>query len=268
MSRRAPVAGTQASVSRLEHLEPDELLALVVGRRWFSATGGTPESALLSTLVHGDDELELGLVEVRFADGDARTYLVALGHGGGEALEDLPALARLLALAGVDSPCASVRPAGTDQSNSAVVVDESVVLKVYRRIEPGPAVEAELLRGLEAFGSAPRLLGAIEHAAGGRRTTLAIATEYVPAAGDGWDLATAALAHGDAAWLPLRARLLGEVTGAMHAALAAAADCRDRTPRARPGRALRPRRRDRVGARRPRGRARRSTRRTAARTRP
>ena len=51
MSRRAPVAGAQAGVSRLEHLEPDELLALVVGRRWFSASGGTPESALLTTSI-------------------------------------------------------------------------------------------------------------------------------------------------------------------------------------------------------------------------
>ena len=59
-----------------------------------------------------DDELELGLVEVRFADGEPGTYLVALGRGGGEALEDLPALARLLALAGVDSPCATSVPRG------------------------------------------------------------------------------------------------------------------------------------------------------------
>ena len=155
VSRRAPVAGRRPACSRLERLEPDELLALVVGRRWFSASGGTPERALLTTT--STATTSWSSVSWRCASQTATPGRTS-SHSATAASrrsEDLPALARLLALAGVDSPCASVRPAGTDQSNSAVVVDESVVLKVYRRIEPGPAVEDGAARGLEALRLRP-----------------------------------------------------------------------------------------------------------------
>ena len=49
-------------------------------------------------------------------------------------------------------------------------------------------------------------------------------TDYVSALGDGWELAAADSSRGDPGWLPERARRLGEVTGAMHAALAAVAE--------------------------------------------
>ena len=115
-----------------------------------------------------------------------------------------------------------VRPAGLDQTNSAVVVDGAYVLKLYRRVEDGPAVEPELLQALErgGFDAAPRLRGRIDH--GG--ATLAIVTDYVPSLGDGWALAASGLVAGDPGWLPDRSRRLGEMTGAMHAALAAATE--------------------------------------------
>jgi maltokinase len=220
--RSSTLIGPEGRVTRLEELPPTELLALVTGRRWFSATGHAPAGAAVAAVVHAEPELELALVEISFADGAAATYLVALGPGGTNALDDRRALHRLLRLAGIETPCETVRPAGLDQSNSAVIVDDALVLKLYRRIEDGPAVEAELLEALEQAGfvSAPRLRGRLDH--GG--ATLAIVTDYVPALGDGWDLTAAALAAGDAAWLPQRARRLGEVTGEMHAALAAATE--------------------------------------------
>ena len=90
----------------------------------------------------------------------ARTSSRSVARGE-DALGDPAALRRLLALAGVESPCTDVRPAGLDQTNSAAVVDDAYVLKLYRRIEDGPAVEAELLDALErgGFDSAPRLRG-------------------------------------------------------------------------------------------------------------
>ena len=83
-----------------------------------------------------------------------------------------------------------------------------------------------MLRVLEAagFDSAPRLLGAIEHDREPLEATLAVLTEYVPSAGGGWELALASLEADDLDWLPARARRLGEVTGSMHAALAASSD--------------------------------------------
>src|SRR6185436_19386675 len=127
--------------------------------------------------------------------------LVALDAGGEDALGDRTAVRRLLALCGVDTPCEAVRPAG-EQTNSAAVVDDAYLLKLYRRIEAGPGVEAELLDALEqeGFGSAPRLRGRLDH----RGATLAIVTDYVPALGDGWQLASAGLAAGDPWWLPER----------------------------------------------------------------
>jgi maltokinase len=223
----APVLGEDAGgTGRLARLAPDALLGLLRGRRWFRALEHPAAGARVSAVLHAEAELELTLVEVRFTDGQSGLYLVALGAGGEDAMTDLDALRRLTQLAGVETPCLAVRAAGVEQSNTAVVLDESVVLKLYRHIEPGPGIEAELLRGLQAagFASSPRLLGVLDDDRSGLDATLAIVTEYVPSEGDGWELALSSLAAGDAEWLPSRAHRLGEVTGAMHAALAAATD--------------------------------------------
>ena len=216
-------------MSRLEDLGSDGLLELLVGRRWFAAEGRRePERAQLERIVHADDVLEIALVDVRFADGAQSTYVVAVGSRGEDAFEHRPALARLVALAGAETPCATARVVGVEQSNSSVVLDESIVLKLYRRLEEGPSPEVELLRALEeaGFKSAPRLRGVFDDTGGRLEATVAIVTEYVPAAGGGWELTLAALATGDTGWLPARAARLGEVTGSMHASLAAASDPR------------------------------------------
>jgi trehalose synthase-fused probable maltokinase len=111
---------------------------------------------------------------------------------------------------------------GVEQSNSSVVVDELHVLKLYRRLEAGPNPELEMLRvlGARGFAHAPPLQGEIEHREAPIEATLALVAGYVPSRGGGWELALASLGN-DREWLPNRARRLGEVTGAMHAALAA-----------------------------------------------
>ena len=126
------------------------------------------------------------------------------GRGNDDAITHLPALARLVALAGDETPCTSSRVIGVEQSNSSVVIDESVVLKLYRRLEAGPSPEVELLRALEeaGFDSAPRLLGAIEHDREPLEATLAVVTEHVPSAGGGWELTLASLEADDLDWLP------------------------------------------------------------------
>ena len=211
-------------MTRLDHLDSDALLALLSGRRWFPAIGLSPESARVSHLVHADRELEIALVDVGFAGNVWRTYVLAVGQGCEEAIEHPPALARLAELAGVTTTCKSTRVIGVEQSNSSAVLDESFVLKLYRRVETGPSPEVELLRALEesGFSSAPRVRGVIEYSRDELVATLAVVTDFVPSSGGGWELALASLASGDADWLPTRARRLGEVTGSMHAALAAA----------------------------------------------
>ena len=107
------------------------------------------------------------------------TYLVALGRTRRDALERPARLSPPARARGVRSPCAYVRPAGLDQTNSAVVVDEAYVLKLYRRIEDGPAVEAELLEVLERVGF-DSALSAARPRSTTAGATLAIVTEYVP----------------------------------------------------------------------------------------
>jgi predicted trehalose synthase len=155
----------------------------------------------------------------------ARTYLLALGPDGQDAFEHLPALTRLALLAGIETPCASARAISGEQSNSSIVLDENVVLKLYRRIESGHSPEVELLRALEGagFAAAPRLRGSIARMVGSSEVTLAVGIDYVRSDGDGWELALASFAD-DPGWLPERARMLGEMTGSMHSALASSSD--------------------------------------------
>ena len=57
----------------------------------------------------------------------------------------------------------SIRAIGAEQSNSSVVMDEAVILKLFRRVEPGPNPELELTRLLtaEGFESIPAQVGEI-----------------------------------------------------------------------------------------------------------
>jgi maltokinase len=113
------------------------------------------------------------------------------------------------------------RPMGVEQSNTSVVLDDRLVLKLYRRLEPGTNPELELLRFLteHGFANIAALEGWAELEGRPMDATLAILQRFVRSRGDGWELALATLAD-DPGWLPARAARLGEVTAAMHTALA------------------------------------------------
>ena len=115
----------------------------------------------------------------------------------------------------------SIRPMGADQSNSSLVLDEGLALKLYRRIEPGLNAELEILRFLtdRGFGHIAALDGYVSYEGKPLEATLALLQRFVPAQGDGWQLARETLAS-DPGWLPARARRLGEVTALLHNALA------------------------------------------------
>jgi maltokinase len=115
----------------------------------------------------------------------------------------------------------TLRPMGVEQSNSSVVLDEELVLKLYRRIEPGMNPELEILRFLteRAFEHIAALEGYASYEGRPLEATLAILQRFVPAHGDGWTLALEKLAA-EPGWLPEHARRLGEVTALLHNALA------------------------------------------------
>jgi maltokinase len=113
-----------------------------------------------------------------------------------------------------------VRPVGVEQSNSSVVFGEELILKAFRRVEPGINPELELLRFLSARGFphiAP-LAGWYEVEGRLIDATLGILQEYLAGARDGWELTLDELASDPDTMLD-RLQALGAVIGEMHRAL-------------------------------------------------
>jgi predicted trehalose synthase len=120
-----------------------------------------------------------------------------------------------------------VRPVGVEQSNSSVVFGESLILKVFRRLEPGVNPELELLRFLSTrqFPHIAPLAGWYEYAGRLVDATLGTLQEYLTGARDGWTLCLDDLEG----FIP-RARDLGVVTGELHTALGSDAGDPDFAP--------------------------------------
>ncbi len=205
--------------------------------------------------------LVLALVEAVFASGTHETYQVPLGlrpsseawdervimeHDGRTVYDGLadPALGReLLHRMRSDSEVTvpdgvlrfrwaesagrglggtvDVRPVGVEQSNSSIVFGDELILKAFRRVEPGENPELELLRFLSTrgFPNIAPLAGWYEFEGRLVDATLGILQEYLDGARDGWELALDELSSDPEALLG-RLRSLGEVTGDMHTVLA------------------------------------------------
>jgi maltokinase len=209
----------------------------------------------------GDDAaLGIGLVEIRYQSGTQDIYQLFLGvrPAGGDpasrvtragpkeiyeafdqpggcgpqilslmqqrAVLDASGASRLAFFrteADIPLPTSPPRPIGADQSNSAVVFDDEVILKVYRRPEPGVSPELEMLRFLSdrEFGNVPELLGWYERGGEPMEATLGVLLRYVPNTRDGFTVTLDALGTDPESVFPLLHRL-GEITGAMHSVLA------------------------------------------------
>jgi len=115
-----------------------------------------------------------------------------------------------------------VRALSGEQSNTSLVYDEQVVLKVFRRLAAGTNPELEMLRFLSERGceNIPELLGWFEHRGERIDATLGIAVRHVAEARDGWRLALDALVAGEGETLMASLTELGAVTGRMHTLLA------------------------------------------------
>ena len=113
------------------------------------------------------------------------------------------------------------RSVGVEQSNTSVVFGEELILKAYRRVEPGINPELELLRFLTARGypNIAALHGWYEYSGPLMDATLGVLQQFVPGARDGWEIALDELGRDPEAFLA-RLRRLGEVTGELHSALA------------------------------------------------
>jgi maltokinase len=78
-----------------------------------------------------------------------------------------------------------------EQSNTSLVFGEESILKVFRRLSPGPNPDLEVTTALHRLGSTQvaEPLGWIETRLEGVPTSLAILSRYLRLASDGWSLA-------------------------------------------------------------------------------
>jgi trehalose synthase-fused probable maltokinase len=225
-------------VDNLLKVDPDWLVA----QRWFASKTKavtaleTVEAAALA------EDLSLALIEARFATGTHELYQLLLYGPEQRDIVSEPWRARgLLKLidAGTDidtaegtfsfrrstenpSPAddAPVRAMGVEQSNSSIVFDDRLVLKLFRRLEPGINPDLEMLRFLtqREFPNIAPLHGWYEYEGASLAATLGIAQEFISGSRDGWDLAQEEIVSDPERFLE-RLGSLGAVTGRMHTVL-------------------------------------------------
>jgi maltokinase len=244
-------------VPRLDDLA--EKLAPLLGQflprqRWY-AGHEPPTSVAVTTLDmrDGDPVLAWFLLDVTDADGSHATYQVVLGGrpapGGDDfllgkervtvgevdgwlyydALVDPELALAVLEKVAPDESATIARPLVVEQSNTSVVYDERLILKLFRRVhpEPNPDVEITEILGERGFPHVVPQLAELRS----DRADLAVVRQYLLGSTDAWELAHTSLrdllgtrmppeeAGGD---FGPEAFTLGEVTGRLHVALAEA----------------------------------------------
>jgi predicted trehalose synthase len=233
-------------------MDEHALIEYVTRQRWYGAKSRTvSHSEVLDsvTIRQADPQLSLALVELRYDTGAHDIYQLlcsggsdddpfdGLAEDAGIAREIVSAMRTGLTLQGSEgvaefSPAedfsalgrglGAARLVSSEQSNSSVVFDESLILKVFRRLEPGINPELEMLRFLtdQGFHNVPALGGWYSYSGGPTTATLGLLQEYVAAAIGGWELALGEIASAPESLLDRLGRL-GEVTAQMHTALGA-----------------------------------------------
>jgi trehalose synthase-fused probable maltokinase len=218
------------------------LIEFVTSQRWFGSKTRDVSHAQVVDAATLQDGLELQLVEIRFDTGTHETYQLVTRGDDLDALDDAREVRELLHLmrnnaklpagdgvvqfaavesfAGTGHELRNARVVEAEQSNTSIVFDNELILKVFRRLEAGVNPELELLRFLTArnFGNIAQLAGWYEYAGRQMDATLGILQQFVPEAEDGWDRALASMGEGTERFLD-SLRRLGEVTGRMHTAL-------------------------------------------------
>ncbi|CAB4958059.1 unannotated protein [freshwater metagenome] len=114
-----------------------------------------------------------------------------------------------------------VRPMGAEQSNSSVVIDDALVMKAFRRLEPGENPELEMTRFLSArgFPHIAELGGWYQYGGEIMEATFGVVQRFVEGGRDGWELVLDDLLRDPDGLLPQLAAL-GVVVARMHNVLA------------------------------------------------
>jgi maltokinase len=229
-------------------------------QRWYGAS----ERELVAVEVVSFDlvqkdwpALAWALCEARFADGTTMTYQLFIGarpvappidflHGkekvtlgnseiDGEhavlydALVDPDLAVAVLHMVDPSAEVNVTRPIVLEHSNSSLVFDERLILKLFRKITPGPNPDVDVPRRLAEHGFAHVMppIAVIERDG----TDLAVLREYLVGAVEGWSLAHTSMRDLLASRLPPaesggdfapEAARLGELVANMHVHLASA----------------------------------------------
>jgi maltokinase len=194
-------------------------------QRWFGAKDRTIELVRISSLevLSGEDsfptllrvdaevslagtddaaryQVLLGLrptgVDMEFLSGHEGAVLGEFDTGKGQAivydalLDSELALALLRCIA-PEHPAERVRPLGAEQSNTSLVYDDAMILKVFRRLTEGHNPEVEVIETLAKVGftSVPEPLAAWRK----DNADLAFLQRFLPGATDGWHIALTSL---------------------------------------------------------------------------
>ncbi|MFP5256538.1 MAG: maltokinase N-terminal cap-like domain-containing protein [Acidimicrobiia bacterium] len=239
---------------------PQHLPEHIARQRWSGAgerhiTGVVPRWQ--EVVREGDPTLLWMVVSARYADGEEQDYQLFLGARSAESLPDFlngkeretvaflldPAPGVIVYDALVDpeltidvlhltAPDAEVvvrRPIVLEHSNSSVVFDEARIMKVFRKIEPGPNPDVEIPRVLAEQGYEHVLPSLAELRRDG--VDLVVLREFLVGCTEGWELARASvrdvLAGGEApeesgADFAPDAERLGDVLAGLHIAMASA----------------------------------------------
>ena len=219
-------------------MDSQALIEHVTQQRWYGAKSRTISHAdVLDSVVVRNVEptLTLDLVGITYDTGAHDIYQLFSATEPEVGRELVSAMRSRLKLQGtqgvVDFHTASDSAAlgqelgagrlvSSEQSNSSVVFDDALILKVFRRLEPGINPDLEVLRFLASrgFKNVPALAGWYEYSGGPLTATLGLLQEFVAGAVDGWELALAEIVDAPERFFD-RLERLGEVTAQLHNAL-------------------------------------------------
>ena len=219
---------------------------LLKSQRWFGAKSRTiGEVEILDSAALPGSGALLNILSVRYTEGPADTYFAPL-LGTADAVSD-PATAMALLLlieeearlptergfiqgrrsTGYVKSEAPLPPrlVKAEQSNSSIIFGDLLIMKLFRRQQPGENPDCELSRYLTehtGFRRIPPFAGSIDYYDGhGEPHTLAMLQGLVRNEGDGWEWTLRQIAEvGVSPYFLAAAATLGRRTAEMHAALA------------------------------------------------
>jgi maltokinase len=221
-----------------------ELIEFVTGQRWYGSKTRMPTHATVideAGLREADPTLRLQLVALGYDTGTHDIYQL-LTNDSLDALSDPRQIRELVHMirggvtvaagegqvefrsvegfAALGTELSEARLIATEQTNTSIVFDEELILKVFRRLEPGVNPELEMLRFLtdRGFPNVAQLGGWYAYVGAPMDATLGVLQRYVRDALDGWELALDELEQAPDRFLA-RLRRLGAVTGTMHTLL-------------------------------------------------